>query len=149
MVQQTQEEITSKRTRVLKSHQLSENILASSQNSHSSKSHSEYEQSPVSVSLVRQESDLSIPPEKSDPCVLFEHLQKLLCCNDISNIVKTQILTLMPPDWSRYKIIGYFPALNWRMIEKANRLLNNKGILGIPDAKKGKYSHFPQLNLME
>ncbi|KAG1656070.1 ARL14 effector protein [Nymphon striatum] len=72
-------------------------------------------------------------------------------CNDLDNMVyelkekcaisprtmQLQILTLAPPSWTKQKTMEIFEVTK-HMVEQARKLKSEKGILAIPDYKKGK-----------
>ena len=50
---------------------------------------------------------------------------------------KIQILTIAPASWSRADVAKFFNVSEY-MVRKAQKLASNKGILEIPDPKRGK-----------
>lgn len=124
------EEHSRKRRRLLRNSQLS---VTCSQNSGSSINESNYQ-----PSVGKTDSDLSMPENvKLLSDSLFEHIKKLLCCNDTTRSTKIQILTLLPPDWSRFRILESFKGVTWRMAETAIDIRETRGLLGLPDEKRG------------
>ena len=64
--------------------------------------------------------------------VVNSHLEKLK-----STKSKVQIMTLMPTDWPIRKVMDTFPV-NKHIVQEARKLVKEKGVLAIPDSKKGK-----------
>ena len=65
---------------------------------------------------------------------LVQELKKK--CSLSSRDVKLQILTLAPPGWSKQKTMMEFGVTKY-MVEHARRLKSDKGILALPEHKKG------------
>ena len=59
---------------------------------------------------------------------------------------KVQILTLVPESWSQEKVATEFQVTQY-MVKQARKLRREKGILAIPDPKKGNTLSEKQLNL--
>lgn len=56
---------------------------------------------------------------------------------NVNRAKKIQMLTLAPPSWSKEKIMSEFNATE-HIVRQARKLKNEKGILSIPEPKKGK-----------
>ena len=63
-------------------------------------------------------------------------MKEKLSDNSLKTREKIQILTLSPESWSRSKIIDFFNVTQYQ-VREARKLLEAKGILAIPDDKKG------------
>lgn len=67
----------------------------------------------------------------------IEHLKKKFHDKEITQKEKIQILTLLPPDWSVYKVCNIMEATK-DIVKVSKSLRERRGILSLPDSKPGK-----------
>lgn len=116
---------------------LSNSTLLMSQRTNSSKytvSSTSYNPSEINP-LETIDSDISIPDNYLQ-LSLFHHIKSLLASKDVPRNKKIQILTLLPPQWTYQTIEDNF-ELNWRIVNISKIVLEERGILGTPDLRKG------------
>lgn len=110
-----------------------------SQGSSSTNSQSSQEQSQLNPLSLNSNSSESQP--QNDTRTLserfFDHIREQMSSGELSRTQKIQLLTLVPPDWSLKTIQDNLPDATWRMVKAAKEILNEKGILGTPNLRKG------------
>ena len=68
---------------------------------------------------------------------LMNLMKEKLAGKSLKVYQKIQILTLAPKDWSREKVASFFSCSEYQ-VREARALVKEKGILAIPEAKRGR-----------
>lgn len=124
----------------------------SSQKSNASKN-SEFNEENV-LEIVKFERWPSDEPPKKldvvdvrDNIELFNHIRQLFKDPATTRMQKIKILTLMPLHWSSFKLQSIF-GVSKRLVSSSRELIQDKGILGSPNPKRGKkILNFGQLRI--
>lgn len=82
-----------------------------------------------------EEEDTSMVKKAQDFDVMISLLKEKIL--SVGRSQKIQILTLAPESWSKEKVMKEFNVSEY-MVRQARKLKREKGILAIPDPKKGK-----------
>ena len=91
------------------------------------------------ISLTKEESDKA----KNYDELLYNLKEKIICPGYREKI---QILTLAPDSWPRAKVAEFFGVSEY-LVRTARSVKKEKGILAIPESKKGKNCLTKQRNL--